>query len=133
MTTFQATEFAYEIEDGWRDQTRYLYDHGSVRATIEVYSSVQNYPREIEKTMERFRLAVPSYALLERRKLDRPAPGAELFAHRLGGDFTSFEITVFWPVGELMWMFRATGPHAEEDRCREMVETFLDTYQPVDL
>ena len=129
--TFDATECIYQVDDDWVDETRYLYRSGEVFALCEPVSSVADGKAKIEKAIEIFRLSAPQYELLERRSLERPVRGAELLAHRIGGDDV-FEIAVFWPIDDTMWAFRVRGPLAAEDSCRDTMQGFLESYEPVE-
>lgn len=132
MVAHQATECAYEVDADWVDRTRYLYKDGDVVAVSEPFAPVAESAAAIERVLQRFRFSVPGYELLERRRIDHPVPGAELLAHRLGGDVALVEVSVFWPVGDTTWAFRVQGPPSTEARCRAAVESFLETYQPVE-
>jgi len=85
----------------------------------------------VAEALETFRLSVPAFELLERTALDKPAPGAELIALSVGGNLDVFELSIFWPIGDRYWVFRARGPRALEEPCREAANSFLETYQPV--
>ncbi len=74
---------------------------------------------------------MPQYELIERGRIDRPAPGAELLAHRFGGMLSRFELSIFWRVEETVWVMRVRGPWDSEELCRHVVARFLETYEPV--
>lgn len=132
MATYEATECAFQVDAGWKDQTRYLYQNEEIIVVSEPFASVAETSVAIEKVLERFRVSVPGYELVERRKLDQPGEGAELVAHRLGGPTPRFEIAVFWPIEDTTWSFRVQAPPASEERCRMALESFLQSYQPVE-
>lgn len=132
MRTCHTTECIFEVADDWIDDTGYTYDHGDVRVVAGPFAPVSEWRRKVDEALEKFRLSVPAYELLERRPIDRPAPGAEVVALKVGGTMKVFELSIFWPIGETVWVFRAKGPQAVEDSCREAAESFLETYQPVE-
>lgn len=132
MATYEATECAFQVDDSWKDQTRYVYQDEEMLVVSEPFASVAETTTAIETVLGRFRVSVPGYALVERRKLDQPVEGAELVAHRLGGPTPRFEIAVFWPIADTTWSFRVQAPPASEERCRAALESFLQTYQPVE-
>ncbi len=132
MRSFQATECTYEVEADWVDHTRYVYRAGELLALCEPFSSAADGPALIQKALDRFRVSMPGYELAERRSIDRPTEGAELFSQRFGGPRALFEISVFWRVGDVMWVFRVQGPPAEHERGMRAVESFLESYEPVE-
>lgn len=131
-TTCHATECIFEIDDDWVDDTGYSYQAGEVNVVIGPFAPIHTWRAKVDETLERFKLSVPAYELVERRPIDRPVPQAEMVSMRVRGQTALFELSVFWPIGERMWVFRARGPLATEDDCRAATESFLETYQPVD-
>lgn len=131
MTAFFATECIYEVDDDWVDETRYVYKNGDVVAICEPVSPVAEAKAKIDRALEIFRVSTPDYQLLERRGIDRPVRGAEILTHKIGGE-GAFETAVFWPIGETMWAFRVRGPLADEDGCRQAMDGFLESYEPVE-
>lgn len=132
MRAYRCTECAYEVDERWFDHTRYTYESGEVRVLVEPYCARADGPEQVDAAIARFHHIVPGYTLVERRSSERPAPDSLIVAHRLGGLLARFEIGVFWALGENMWVMRASAPFAEEERCREALQSFLDTYQPVE-
>lgn len=126
------TECVFELEPGWIDDTGYSYQGGPVTVVIGPYTPVAKFATQLKESLERFRMAVPSYELLEHTTIPRPVAGAELVAHRLGGELSMFELSIFWPLDETMWVFRARGPLDAEEPCKRAAEEFLKTYQPVE-
>ncbi len=131
MTTFHTTECVYEVERDWLDRTRYIYELGDLRVLVEPYASAKDAPREIETALQRFRLTVPGYELVQRATTDRPVPDSLVIAHRLGG-LSRFELSVFFRMGDLTWAFRAASPLDQEERCQEVLESFLASFQPLE-
>lgn len=132
MTLHTCSECVFEVDSDWIDDTGYVYEHGDVRVVTGPFCLLATWPGKLDKAAEHFRLAVPDYELVERRVVDRPVPGAELFAHRVGGSIGRFEVSVFWPLGETIWVFRARAPLASEDLCWRATESFLETYEPTE-
>lgn len=133
MRTCHATECVFPVEDHWVDHTGYTYQASEVNVVIGPFGPRNGWREKVDEALERFRLSVPAYELVERRPIDRPAPSAELIAHKVGGQLALFELSIFWPIGETVWVFRSRGPQTMEDPCREAAASFLETYQPVDV
>lgn len=134
MAAFNATECVYQVDADWIDRTRYVYKHGAITVLSEPLTTVGEAKAKIQKALDAFQITMPNYQLLERRNLDKPVPGAELFAHRMGNpdEMQVFEIAVFWPVGESMWVFRVQAPLAAEEACRHVMDSFFESYEPVE-
>lgn len=132
MRLCNATECVFPVDDGWVDHTGYAFQADDMTVVIGPFSPRDGWREKVDEALERFRLSVPAYELVERRPLDKPAPGAELVAHRVGGQLLLFELSIFWPIGETVWVFRAKGPQTTEEPCREAAESFLETYRPVE-
>lgn len=132
MSSYQTTECLFELEPGWSDETGYVYVDGDVRVVVGPFAPEAEANGKLEQALERFRLAVPSYELLERQQTDSPVRGSELIAHRLGGALGIFEISVFWRLGQMLWVIRAAGPSDAEPRCRAAVSSFCDSYEPIE-
>lgn len=132
MKTCQTTECVFDVDDDWIDETGYVYEAGGMNVVIGPYASRDEWRAKMDEALERFKLSVPAYELVERREIDRPAPGAELVSMRVGGQMSIFEMSIFWPIGDVVWVFRSRGKLEAEASCRETAEGFLETYQPVD-
>jgi hypothetical protein len=128
MDVHQATECIFEVPAGWADKTRYLYRRGDLLAHAQELGPLAKSREQMNRGLERLRVSMPGYQLLERSAMDRPAKDAELVAQRFGSPHL-FEISVFWPIGEMLWMFRVQGPPSSEDLCREAMESFLQSYE----
>jgi hypothetical protein len=124
------TECVFEIDDGWVDDTGYVYTHGDVDVRCGPLCPVSAFYGKVDKAIETFRLGAPEYELVERRALDRPARGAEFLAHRVGGTIDRFEVSIFWPIDETIWVFRVRCPRATEQDGWRVAESFLETYEP---
>jgi hypothetical protein len=122
----------FEVEDDWVDDTGYQYHANGINVVIGPYAKVDTYRAKMEEALERFRLSVPAYELVERREIDKPAPGAELVSMRVGAKMSIFEMSIFWPIGDVVWVFRSRGKLDDEAMCREAAEGFLQTYQPLE-
>jgi hypothetical protein len=131
MPTFQASECAYDVEDGWVDRTRYAYADGDVRVIAERFSPSAEAKSRVDEAIARFSLSMARYELLERRKIERPFVG-EVVTHRFGGELDQFEIAAFFEAAGETWVFRVSGRNHTEDRCRLAFESFIETYQPVE-
>ena len=131
MTFFESSECMYEVESDWIDQTEYVFVDGDVRVATKPFASLSETPGLIDAALERFRASVPRHTLVERRPIDKPGPG-EIIVHKVGGDASHVEIVVHWGIGDLSWMLRASGPLEAEQRCRDIIETFVETYRPVE-
>jgi hypothetical protein len=132
MSTYHATECVFEVDGRWLDDTGYTYQAGPVGVVIGPFAPLETWRAKVDEALEKFKLSVPAYELVERRELDRPAPGAELVSMRVGGQLELFELSIFWPIGGKVWVFRSRGPLSAEEACREAAATFLETYQPVE-
>lgn len=130
-TLLHATECDYEVEKTWLDRTQYVYSHGDMRVLIEPFAPMSNAYGMIEEALQRFRLSVPDYELVDRRSLDAPTRGSLLIGHRLGG-LSRFEVSLFFPVADMAWAFRVASPLGQESLCYETLERFLQTFQPVE-
>lgn len=131
MPTFQGTECAYDVDDGWVDRTRYAYADDHVRAIAEPFSPTGEAKRRVDEAIQRFTLSMARYELLERRAVERPFRG-EVITHRFGGEVDQFEIAAFFEAVGETWVFRVSGRNHVEDRCRLAFESFIETYQPVE-
>jgi hypothetical protein len=131
MEAHQTTECIFEVPAGWEDKTRYFYRRGNLLANAQELGPAAKAREQMAQGLARLRVAMPGYELVERAAIDRPAKGAELIAQRFGGR-NAFEISVFWPIGEVLWMFRVQGPPSSEDDCREVLESFLQSYEPLE-
>ncbi len=131
MTTCHTTECILDIPAGWSDETGYVYTCGGIQVVAGPFAPRDRHAHKVAEALETFRLSVPAYELIERTPLDRPAPNAELIALKVGGNMDVFELSIFWPIGDVVWVFRARGPRALEESCREAAVSFLETYQPV--
>lgn len=123
------TECVFEVEPGWADETGYDYDNGDVRVVLGPICPASAFPGKIDKLVETFRLSAPDYELVERRAVDRPAPGAELLAHRIGGTINRFELSIFWPIGDSIWAFRVRTPRGSDPIGWSVAESFVASYQ----
>lgn len=130
-TLMHATECDYEVDETWVDRTQYVYSHGDMRVLIEPFAPMASAYGRIEEALQRFRVSVPDYELVERRSLDAPTPGSLLIAHRLGG-LSRFEVSLFFPVADMAWAFRVASPLGHEALCYETLERFLQTFHPVE-
>jgi hypothetical protein len=124
----QGTEFRIETPHGWVDESAHTYRAATVEVTIGRYAPVAKAAKKLEEALERFRLAVANYELVERSKGELPVPGSELVAHRIRAGFEMFEISVFWPIGDLVWVFRARSLLADEDECWAAAKSFMRSY-----
>ncbi|NUP12613.1 MAG: hypothetical protein HOW73_41745 [Polyangiaceae bacterium] len=124
------TECVFEVDDDWVDETGYVYENGDVHVVIGPMCAVEAFTGKVDKAIETFRLGAPEYEVVERRSLDRPAPGAQFLAHRVGGSVNRFELSVFWPIAGTMWVFRVRSPRASEQIAWTVAESFLASYQP---
>jgi len=129
--THQTTECIFEVPAGWEDKTRYFWRRGELVANAQELGPAAQARENMEKGLSRLRVAMPGYRLLERVAMDRPVKGAELLAQRFGSPDV-FEVSVFWSIADKLWMFRVQGPPASEDLCREAMESFLNTYEPLE-
>jgi hypothetical protein len=125
----QGTEFRIETPQGWVDESAHTYRAATVEVTIGRYAPVAAAAKKLEQALERFRLAVANYELVERSKGERPIPGSELVAHRIRTGYEVFEISVFWPIGDLMWVFRARSLVTAEDECWAAARSFMESYK----
>jgi hypothetical protein len=132
MDTHQTTECVFEVPAGWHDKTRYLYRRGDLLATSQELGPAVKARQMMEQGLARLRVTMPGYELVERVAVDRPAKGADLLAQRFGSP-NIFEISVFWSIGDVLWVFRVQGPQPAEALCREAMETFLQTYEPLEV
>lgn len=131
MTLRTCTECVFEIEPEWVDDTGYVYTDGDVNVVIGPLCAMAAWPGKVDKAVETFNQSAPEYEVVERQAVDRPAPGAELLAHRVGGEVDRFELSIFWPLGETMWVFRVRAPRTSEQLCWRVAESFVDTYEPI--
>jgi hypothetical protein len=132
VSLHNCSECVFPVDDGWVDDTGYVFQNGKVRVVMGPFCPIARWAGKLEKAAEHFRVAAPAYELVDWRPVDRPTAGAELFAHRFGGILNCFELSVFWPIGESMWVFRATAPIADEEFCWRSAEKFLQSYQPIE-
>lgn len=132
MRSVQATECMFDVEDDWVDDTGYQYWANGISVVIAPYAMADKYRAKVEEALERFRLSIPSYELVERREIDQPVPGAELVSMRVAAEMQIFEVSIFWPIGDIVWAFRSRGKLEDEPLCREAAEGFLQTYQPLE-
>jgi hypothetical protein len=126
------SECSFEIDDGWTDESSYLYVDDAIHVATGRYAARTSWPRKLDEALERFALAAPGYELLERVRSDRPIPGTERVAHRVGGGYPVFEVSLFLPIRDEVWMFRVSGPHHESERCRAALDAFVASYQPTE-
>ncbi len=131
MTICEATECVFEYPNGWIDDTGYQYDAGEVNVVAGPFATRDTWQRKVDEALEKFRLSVAGYELVERRRIDLPTPSAEIVVLRVGGTTDVFELSIFWPIGEVVWVFRSRGPQSFEVFCRETAQRFLQTYEPV--
>ncbi len=132
MKTIHATECLFDVEDEWVDHTNYVYQAGEVKVLVAPFERSDTWRARFDAALERFRMSLPAFELVEQRMVDKPAYGAELVSMRVGGQTSLFELSIFWPLGDWVWIFRSSGPLAAEDAIREVAERFMETYQPVD-
>lgn len=132
MRTVQTTECMFEVEDDWVDETGYRYYANGINVSIGPFAKRNDYRAKLEEALEKFKLSVPAYELVERREIDKPAAGAELVSMRVGAQMSIFEMSVFWPIGDVVWVFRSRGKLEDEPLCREATDGFLETYQPIE-
>lgn len=132
MDAFHATECLYAVDEGWTERTRYAYKAGDLVAISEPFASVAEGRAAIDAALNRFRISTAGYQLLEHHRLNQPVEGAELVTQRFTSPRTLFEITLFWPVGEVLWMFRVFGPPDTEAQCREAMASFLESYESME-
>lgn len=131
MRRCHATECVFSVDEEWVDNTGYKYQAGDLSVVIGPFAPRDAWVNKVEQALEQFRLSAAAFEIVERRQLAKPVAPAELIALRVGGQHALFELSIFWPVGEAMWVFRARGPQALEPHCREAAESFVETYQPV--
>ena len=129
--TKYATECAYEIDASWSDHSQHIYELGPVRVLVERFAPNGAAEASIRAAIERFRTTIPAYELVRYDASDEPTPGALIVAHRLGG-LSRFELSVFFPVGDHTWTFRVSAPLDEEPACQEILEAFLQTFEPIE-
>lgn len=129
MTLHSCTECSFDVEPGWVEKTAYAYKNGALQVTIGPFIALAEWPGKLDKAAETFRLSLPEYEFIERSPLDRPAPGAEIFVHRMGGKTPRFELNLFWPLRDTIWVFRARAPWDAEEVCREVSDRFSETYE----
>lgn len=129
MEAFHATECLYVVDEGWVERTRYAYKSGDIVAISEPFAAVAEGRAAIDAALDRFRISTAGYQLLEHQRSSRPVEGAELVAQRFTSPRALFEITLFWPVGDVLWMFRVFGPQDSEPQCREAMAGFLESYE----
>ena len=125
----QTTECSFRVEDDWTDHTAYDFKDGDVQVVIGRFAPTTSWRLRVDEAVERFRTAVPAYQLVERGPHDCPIEGAEIVAHRVGGVMPVFEVSLFWPIDETMWVFRARGPLATESTCMLALTCFTETYE----
>lgn len=130
MKTTQTTECTFGVEDEWIDHTAYEYKDGDVQVVIGRFAPVNAWRGRVDDALDRFRTAVPAYELVERGPYACPIAGAEIVAHRVGGGHPLFEVSLFWPIEETTWVFRARGPRANEPECMRALTCFAETYEP---
>ncbi len=131
MTLHTCSECVFELDSDWVDDTKYTFENGELRVAVGPFVPAASFEGKVDKAIETFRLTMPQYELIERGRIDRPAPGAELLAHRFGGMLSRFELSIFWRVEETVWVMRVRGPWDSEELCRHVVARFLETYEPV--
>ena len=131
MTLHTCTECVYDVEPGWVDGTGYIYTNGAIRLTLGVCVPMAKWPGTIDRAIDTFRVSTPGYEVVARGPVDGPVPGAEVLAHRFGGELNRFELNLFWPLGDDVWVCRIRGPLDSEDVCRQVLDRFIQTYQPV--
>lgn len=127
VTRHQASECEFEVETGWRDLTKYVYRLGDLTFHIEPFGRASDASERVEGALKNFDRSTTRHVVVERRRIDTPFRG-ELIAHRMAD---IFEVIVCWAIGERSWLCRATGPIEAEDACRETVDKFLETYEPI--
>lgn len=132
MTLHSCSECIFDVEPGWVEKTGYAFANGAVRVAIGPFTPIAEWAGKLDKAAETFRLSLPEYEFIERSPLDRPAPGAEIFVHRMGGESPRFELNLFWPLGDTIWVFRARGPWDGEELCRHIADRFIETYEIVE-
>lgn len=130
-TTVHTTECAYEVDATWSDHTRYVYQQGELRVLVEPFAPRATALADLDQALDRFRRTISKYELVDRYDVDRPVPGSLVVSHRLGG-LSRFETSVLFPVGDQMWTCRISAPLEEEERCDDVLESFLSTYQPIE-
>lgn len=130
MDVHQTTECVFEVPAGWIDRTRHFYKRGDLIANAMELGPVGPARERMERGLQGLRVSMPGYKLLERVALDRPVKGSELIAQRFGAP-EAFEVSVFWTIAGVLWMFRVQGPPGSEEMCREAMESFLNTYEPL--
>jgi hypothetical protein len=111
------------------DESSHSFKAPNVEVAIGRYAPREETPKRITEALDRFRLSVAGYELVERSMRERPSPGAELVAHRIRAGFEVFEISVFWPIESLTWVFRARSLLTAEDDCWAAARGFMETYQ----
>jgi hypothetical protein len=124
----RGTEFRLELPHGWVDESSHSFKAPNVEVAIGRYAPRAETSKRLAEALERFRLSVANYELLERSPRERPTPGAELVAHRIRAGFEVFEISVFWPIDSLTWVFRARSLLTAEDECWAAANGFMETY-----
>ena len=132
MTLHTCSECVFDVEPGWVDDTAYVFDHGELSVLIGPFTPRASYAGKLDKAVQTFRVATAEYELVERSARDKPVGGAEILAHRIGGSVSRFELNLFWPLGETIWVCRVRGPWDSEDACRQVLEHFITTYEPID-
>jgi len=131
MTLHTCTECVFDVDADWVDGTAYAYANGDVRVTTGRFTSRSDWAGKLDKAIETFGRGAAKYELVERTRLERPAPGAEILAHRFGGNLNRFELNLFWPLDDDIWVCRVRGPWDSEDVCRQVIDRFIETYEPV--
>jgi len=131
MRNCHATECVFAVDETWVDNTGYKYVAGDLSVVIGPFAPRAAWQAKVEQALEQFRLSVAAFEIVERRPLAKPVETAEMIAVRVGGQMPIYELSIFWPIGDAMWVFRARGPHAVEQHCREAAQSFIETYQPV--
>lgn len=126
------SECIFEVEPGWVEDTGYVFVQGDCRVIIGRYGAASTWAGKLDRAIEAFRLSTPGYQLLERGTIDRPVPGGEMLAHRIGGSVARLEVNLFWPLGDTMWVCRVRGPWDAEELCRDIAERFLESYEPTE-
>jgi hypothetical protein len=84
MPTYQGTECAYDVDEGWFDRTRYAYADDDVRVIAEPFAPLAEAKSRVDDAIGRFSLSMARYQLIERRAVERPFRG-EIVTHRFGG------------------------------------------------
>lgn len=131
VTRHQASECEFEVEDGWRDLTNYVYRLGVVTFHVERFGRASDASERVEGALRNFDRSATRHVVVERRLIETPFRG-DFIAHRMASDGGLFEVIVVWAIGERSWLCRATAPLEAEDACRETIDKFLETYEPVE-